>query len=47
MLPHRGIEQVIEASGIDWTHLRPNDFMQNFATQPVYAGGVRTERQMS
>lgn len=41
MLPHRGIERVIEASGLDWTHLRPNDFMQNFAVQPLYRDGVR------
>jgi uncharacterized protein YbjT (DUF2867 family) len=41
VLPHRGIEQVIEQSGLAWTHLRPNDFMQNFATQPVYRDGIR------
>lgn len=35
-LPHRGLELEIEASGIPWTHLRPNDFMQNFVTQPLY-----------
>ena len=32
LLPHRRIERLIEASGLAWTHLRPNDFMQNFAT---------------
>ena len=26
---HRAAEKVIEASGIAWTHLRPNGFMQN------------------
>ena len=26
---HRPVEQAIEASGIAWTHLRPNGFMQN------------------
>jgi uncharacterized protein YbjT (DUF2867 family) len=41
MLPHRGLERVVEASGLDWTHVRPNDFMQNFATQPVYRDGIR------
>jgi uncharacterized protein YbjT (DUF2867 family) len=39
-LPHRGIEKEIEASGIGWTHLRPNDWMQNFATQPLYRGDI-------
>ncbi len=32
LLPHHGIETLLEASGLPWTHLRPNDFMQNFAT---------------
>lgn len=32
LLPHHGIERLLEASGLAWTHLRPNDFMQNFAT---------------
>lgn len=41
MLPHRGLERVIEASGLDWTHLRANDFMQNFASVPVYRDGIR------
>src|SRR5579871_534734 len=27
---HRDAEKVIEASGLDWTFLRPNAFMQNF-----------------
>jgi uncharacterized protein YbjT (DUF2867 family) len=35
-LPHRGIEKEVEASGLAWTLLRPNDWMQNFATQPLY-----------
>ena len=30
--PLRRIEQHIEASGLTWTHLRPNWFMQNFST---------------
>ncbi|PAX07533.1 NmrA family NAD(P)-binding protein [Sphingomonas lenta] len=41
MLPHRGLERVVEASGLGWTHLRANDFMQNFATVPVYRDGIR------
>ncbi|MEI7608944.1 MAG: SDR family oxidoreductase [Rhodospirillaceae bacterium] len=27
---HRAAERVIESSGLSWTHLRPNAFMQNF-----------------
>jgi uncharacterized protein YbjT (DUF2867 family) len=30
---HRAVEKEIEASGIDWTFLRPNGFMQNLANQ--------------
>ena len=29
---HRAAEQHLEASGLSWTHLRPNAFMQNFQT---------------
>ncbi len=32
LLPHRQIERLLEKSGTAWTHLRPNDFMQNLAT---------------
>ncbi len=32
LLPHRRIEKLLEGSGLAWTHLRPNDWMQNFAT---------------
>lgn len=39
MLPHHGIETLLEASGLAWTHLRPNDFMQNFAT--VHRADIR------
>ncbi len=39
LLPHRRIEVLLEASGLDWTHLRPNDFMQNFAT--VHRADIR------
>lgn len=28
---HRAVEKAIEASGLAWTFLRPNGFMQNFA----------------
>lgn len=39
LLPHRGIEKRLERSGMAWTHLRPNDFMQNFAT--VHRADIR------
>ncbi len=39
LLPHRQIEKLLEASGLAWTHLRPNDFMQNFAT--VHRADIR------
>lgn len=39
LLPHRGIERLLERSGLAWTHLRPNDFMQNFAT--VHRADIR------
>lgn len=29
---HRAVEKRIEASGLPWTFLRPNGFMQNFST---------------
>lgn len=32
VLPHRGIERLIEASRLPFTHLRPSDFMQNLLT---------------
>ncbi len=38
-LPHRRIERLLERSGMAWTHLRPNDFMQNFAT--VHQADIR------
>lgn len=41
ILPHRGLERELERSGLGWTHLRPNDFMQNFATVPVLRDGIR------
>ena len=30
--PHRALEELIERSGLDWTFLRPNGFMQNLLT---------------
>ena len=40
---HRPIELAIESSGIPWTHLRPQGFMQNFLTyyaEPIRTGGT-------
>ena len=39
LLPHHGIETLLESSGPAWTHLRPNDFMQNLAT--VHRADIR------
>lgn len=36
---HRDVEKVVEASGILYTHLRPNYFMQNFVN--FYAQSIR------
>ena len=38
---HRPVEQAIEASGMGWTFLRPNSFMQNTVT--FMAPTIRTE----
>lgn len=37
---HRAVERHIEASGIAYTILRPNNFMQNFIVNYPAAGGV-------
>ena len=39
LLPHHGIERLLQRSALAWTHLRPNDFMQNFAT--VHRADIR------
>ncbi len=36
---HRPVEQALETSGLDWTFLRPNFYMQNFLRQ---AGQIAT-----
>ena len=38
---HRPVERSIEESGIAWTHLRPNSFMQNFVTYET--DSIRTQ----
>jgi uncharacterized protein YbjT (DUF2867 family) len=37
----RRVEKVIEAAPVDWTLLRPNWFMQNFATPSFYLEAIR------
>ena len=44
LLPHRRIEKALERSGLAWTHLRPNDWMQNFAT--VHRDDIRTRGEI-
>lgn len=38
---HRAVERAIEASGLAWTHLRPNGFMQNFVNH--MAGSIKAQ----
>ena len=38
---HRSVEKEIEASGLAWTFLRPNGFMQNTAN--FFAGTIKTQ----
>lgn len=38
---HREVEKYVEASGIAWTHLRPNSFMQNFIN--YFGGAIKPE----
>jgi len=42
---HRAIERAVEVSGMAWTFLRPNGFMQNFAQD--MAESIKTEGAMS
>lgn len=37
ILPHHGMERLIEQMGFDWTHIRPSDFMQNLETEHLDA----------
>jgi uncharacterized protein YbjT (DUF2867 family) len=41
---HRDAEKEVEASGLAWTHLRPNFFMQNYLD---YADAIRTQGILS
>jgi uncharacterized protein YbjT (DUF2867 family) len=36
---HRAVEVAIEQSGLGWTHLRPNSFMQNYLA--FHAGAIK------
>nr|WP_052952999.1 hypothetical protein [Devosia psychrophila] len=33
ILPHHGMERLIEKLRFAWTHIRPSDFMQNLETE--------------
>ena len=40
---HRPVEKAIESSGLAWTFLRPNSFMQNvvtFMSETIKAEGI-------
>lgn len=39
-IPLRKVERIVERSGVDWTHIRPSWFMQNFHT--FWMGSIRT-----
>lgn len=38
---HRAVEVAIEKSGLAWTHLRPNSFMQNYVA--FHAGAIKAQ----
>jgi uncharacterized protein YbjT (DUF2867 family) len=38
---HLAVERALEASGVAWTFLRPNSFMQNLAT--IHAGTIKSQ----
>lgn len=38
---HRAVEVAIEKSGLAWTHLRPNSFMQNYLA--FHAGAIKAQ----
>lgn len=42
---HRKVEMEIEATGLDWTFLRPNSFMQNFTTR--LGESIRTRKMFA
>jgi uncharacterized protein YbjT (DUF2867 family) len=45
-IPLRKVELALEASGLGWTHLRPNWFMQVFAGPPLL-GSILTEGRIA
>jgi len=45
LLPHHGIEQLIQKPEFDWTILRPGDFMQNLET--VHADAIRERHEIA
>ena len=45
LLPHHGIEKLIQKPDFDWTILRPSDFMQNLET--VHADAIRERHEIA
>lgn len=45
LLPHHGIEKLIQIPEFDWTILRPSDFMQNLET--VHADAIRYRNEIA
>ncbi len=45
IVPHRHVEQYLEASGIGWTFLRPSFFMQNLTT--THLGEIRDDNHIA
>jgi len=45
LLPHHGIEKLIQHPYFDWTILRPGDFMQNLET--VHADSIRQRHEIA
>ncbi|WP_275041525.1 MULTISPECIES: NAD(P)H-binding protein [unclassified Mesorhizobium] len=43
----RRVERLIETSGLDWTILRPNWFMQNFTDPAYYLGDLRERGEVA
>ncbi|MGY1716644.1 NAD(P)H-binding protein [Geodermatophilus sp. SYSU D01106] len=45
LLPHRALEERVEATGLAWTHLRPANFFQNLLT--VHREEIRDRSRIS
>ena len=45
LLPHHRLEKLVKAGGLEWTILRPADFMQNLET--VHAQSIRVRNEIA